>query len=172
MAKNSCQKKPIFLEILGTKVVQFWCYTKLIKTKKLLLNWYSSIIFFFRNIRTFFDIENWLWKSDLATFWRPMWTSVKVKSKNYFSFTDCFAKIKRLLTHVCKTPPLRSHYDSSPYRDIGHKTNKMTTRQKLRAYEVAWNCAQPKRKIVPIENSIAKNEECADIQYQPNCKKV
>ena len=42
MAKNSCQKKPKFLEILGTKVVQFWCYTKLIKTKKLLLNWYFS----------------------------------------------------------------------------------------------------------------------------------
>ena len=35
---------------------------------------------------------------------------MKVKSKNYFSFTDFFAKIKPLLTHVCKTPPLRSHY--------------------------------------------------------------
>ena len=42
MAKNNCQKKPNILEILGTKVVQFWCYTKLIKTKKLLLNWYFS----------------------------------------------------------------------------------------------------------------------------------
>ena len=41
-----------------------------------------------------FDIENWLWKSDLGTFWRPMWTSVKIKSKKYFSFTDFFAKIK------------------------------------------------------------------------------
>ena len=37
-----------------------------------------------------FYLENWLWKSDLGTFWRPMWTSVKVKSKNYFSFTDFF----------------------------------------------------------------------------------
>ena len=57
MAKNICQKKPIFLEILGTKVVQFWCYTNLIKTKKLLLNWYFSTEIFFRKIRRIFDVE-------------------------------------------------------------------------------------------------------------------
>ena len=50
-----------------------------------------------------FDIENWLWKSDLGTFWQLMWTSVKVKSKKYFSFTDCFAKIKPLLTQNSTT---------------------------------------------------------------------
>ena len=66
-----------------------------------------------------FDIEKWLWKSDLGTFWRPMWTSVKVKSKNYFYFTDFFAKIKPLLTHVCKTPPLRSHYFTSCVLQLG-----------------------------------------------------
>ena len=96
--------------ILGTKVVQFWNYQKMYFTKNVVLNWYSSMKIFFRKIRSFFDIQNWLWKSDLGTFWRPMWTSVKVESKNYFSFTDFFAKIKPLLTHVCKTPPLRSHY--------------------------------------------------------------
>jgi hypothetical protein len=37
---------------------------------------------------------------------------VKVKSKKYFSFTDFFAKIKPLLTHVHKTPPLRSRYST------------------------------------------------------------
>ena len=47
MAKNSCQKKPKFSEILGTKVVQFWCYTKLVKTKNVPLDWYSSTKFFF-----------------------------------------------------------------------------------------------------------------------------
>ena len=77
-------------------------------TKNLLLNWYSSMKKKFRKIRMIFDIENWLWKSDLGTFWRPLWTSVKVKSKNYFSSTDFFAKIKPLLIHVRKTPPLRS----------------------------------------------------------------
>ena len=41
--------------------------------------------FFFRKIRTFFDIEKSLWKSDLGIFWWPMWTSVKVKSKKYFA---------------------------------------------------------------------------------------
>ena len=35
--------------------------------------------------------------------------TLKVKSKNYFSFTDFFVEIKPLLTHVRKTPPLRSH---------------------------------------------------------------
>ena len=76
-----------------------------------------SVVFFIekkiRKIQMIFDTENWLWKSDLGTFWRSMWTSVKVKSKNYFYFTDFFAKIKPLLTHVCKIPPLRSHYRSS-----------------------------------------------------------
>ena len=80
MAKNSCQKKPNFLEILGTKVVQFWCYTKLIKTKKLLLNWYFSMDFF-RKIRSIFDVENWLWKSDFGTFWRLFWPFNKSHEK-------------------------------------------------------------------------------------------
>ena len=31
-----------------------------------------------------FGIENWLWKSDLGTFWRLVWKSVKFKSKKYF----------------------------------------------------------------------------------------
>ena len=31
---NSCQKKLNFSEILGAKVIQFWCYTKLVKNKK------------------------------------------------------------------------------------------------------------------------------------------
>ena len=66
-------------------------------TKNLLLNWHSSMKKKFRKIRMIFDVENWLWKSDLGTFWRPMWTSVKVKSKNYFSFNDFFAKIKPLV---------------------------------------------------------------------------
>ena len=61
---------------------------------------------YIRKIRTFSDIEKWLWKSDLGTFWRPVWTSVKVKSKEYFYYTDFFTK----MTHVNKTPPLRSHY--------------------------------------------------------------
>ena len=69
MAKNSCQKKPIVLEILGTKVVQFLYYTKLIKTKKLFLNWYFSTKIFLRKIQRIFNIENGLWKSDFGPFW-------------------------------------------------------------------------------------------------------
>ena len=77
----------------------------------------SKLIFFYekkiRKIRMIFDIENWLWMSELGPFWRPLWTSVKVKSKNYFSFTNFLTKIKPLLTHSRKTPPLRSHYYAS-----------------------------------------------------------
>ena len=47
-----------------------------------------------------------------SNFWGSVWTLVKVKLKNYFYFTDFFAKIYSLLTHVRKTPPLRSHYRS------------------------------------------------------------
>jgi hypothetical protein len=32
------------------------------------LKWYSSKKFFFGKIRTIFDIENWLWKSEIGTF--------------------------------------------------------------------------------------------------------
>ena len=86
MAKNNCQKKPNFLEILGTKVVQFWCYTKLIKTKKLLLNWYFSTKIFFRKIRRIFDIENRLWKSDFGTFWHLFLAIEQVSWKNQCLF--------------------------------------------------------------------------------------
>ena len=40
MAKNSRHKKPKFSEFLVTKVVQFWCYTKLVIAKNVPLNWY------------------------------------------------------------------------------------------------------------------------------------
>ena len=57
MAKNSCQKKPKFLEISGTKVDQFWCYTKLIETKKLLLNWYFSTKIFLERFEGFLMLK-------------------------------------------------------------------------------------------------------------------
>ena len=101
--------------ILEKKVVQKYMFSKNDNNKKTS----SKLIFFnekkIREIRIIFDIENWLWMSDLGTFWQPMWTSVKVKSKNYFSFTDFFSKIKPLLTEVCKTPPLRSYYPLYSY---------------------------------------------------------
>ena len=53
-----------------------------------------------------------------SNFWRSVWTSVKVKSKNHFYFTDFFAKIYSLLTHVRSTPPLRSHYPRSSHTNI------------------------------------------------------
>ena len=103
---DSCTKKGFWHQIRTTKIFliqPFWILSHLhlfvcVAKKK------------FRKIWKKFDIENWLWKSDLGPFWRPMRTFVKVKSKTYFCFTDFFTKMKPLLTHVNKTPPLRSHY--------------------------------------------------------------
>ena len=72
MAKNRCQKVPKFLEILGTKAVQFWCYTKLTKTKNVLhwyytegkkierFRWFLTLKIDFENqILAFFDVYFW-----------------------------------------------------------------------------------------------------------------
>ena len=56
-----------------------------------------------------FNFWTTLFSKMVPNFWRSVWTSVKVKSKNYFYFTDFFAKIYSLLTHVRESPPLRSH---------------------------------------------------------------
>ena len=65
MAKNGCQKNPNFSEILRAKVVQFWCYTKLIKTINVPLNGYSSKNFFYE-----YSDDFWCWKLTLKTkFW-------------------------------------------------------------------------------------------------------
>ena len=63
--KMIVKKKPIFIEILGTKVVWFWCYTKVVETKNMLLNWFSSE----KKIRKIF-FASWCWKLTLKIrFW-------------------------------------------------------------------------------------------------------
>ena len=61
---------------------------------------------------SFENINFWmtLFSKMVPNFWWSVWTSTKIKSKNYFEFTDFFAKINSLLTYVRKTPPMRSHY--------------------------------------------------------------
>ena len=65
-----------------------------------------------------------------SNFWQSVWTSVKVKSKNYCYFTDFFTKIYSLLTHVRKTPPLRSHY-TTRYCENGSQTSRCTRSENL-----------------------------------------
>ena len=38
-------------------------------TKNVPLNWYSSLKKKLGKIRIIFDIENWLWKSEIGKFW-------------------------------------------------------------------------------------------------------
>ena len=56
------------------------------------------LLLFFEN----FNIWTTLFSKMLSNFGRSLWTSVEVKSKNYFHFTDFCAKIYSLLTHVRK----------------------------------------------------------------------
>ena len=55
--------------ILVIKWFKNWSQQKMLFTKKVRLNWYSSMNFFFIKIRMIFDIENSLWKSKIGTFW-------------------------------------------------------------------------------------------------------
>ena len=64
------------------------------------------LLSFFKN----FNFWTTLFSKMGPNFWRSVWTSMKVKSKNHFHCTDFFAEIYSLLTQVRKTPPLRSHW--------------------------------------------------------------
>ena len=81
MAKNSCQKRPNFWEILGTKVVQFWCNTKLVKTKTVPLNWYFSKKFFLERLRWFLTLKIDVEKQILALFDSYFWPINKSHEK-------------------------------------------------------------------------------------------
>ena len=60
-----CQKLGVILVI---KWFKNWSQQKVLFTKKVRLNWYSSMKLFFRKFRMIFDIENPLWKSKIGTF--------------------------------------------------------------------------------------------------------
>ena len=90
-----CQKLDVILVI---KLFLNWSYQKMHFTKYVVLNWYFSMKFFFRKIRTFFDIENWLWMSKFHDFWRHCAISALQISKNHFATFDFFVKMKLVST--------------------------------------------------------------------------
>ena len=53
-------------------------------TKNMPLNWYSSMKKKFRKIRTIFDIENWLWKSEIGIFWSLNLERTLIYQKKFF----------------------------------------------------------------------------------------
>ena len=65
-----------------------WIYQKIILAKVVVLNWYSSMNFFFVKILTIFDIEKWLWKSDFCNFASLSSLSKKVQKIFYCNFCD------------------------------------------------------------------------------------
>ena len=54
--------------ILVIKWFKNWSQQKMLFTKKVRLNWYSSMKFFFRKIWMIFDIKNSLWSPKLPLF--------------------------------------------------------------------------------------------------------
>ena len=58
--------------ILVIKWFKNWSQQKMLFPKKVRVNWYSSMIFFFRKIQMIFDVENSLWKSKIGTFWQTV----------------------------------------------------------------------------------------------------
>ena len=88
MAKNSCQKKPKFSEILGTKVFHIWCYTKSLKTKNVPLNWYSSMKIFLERFGWFLTLKIDFENQNLALFDSYFWPFIKSHEKNQIHFCD------------------------------------------------------------------------------------
>ena len=57
-------------------------------TKVGVLNWYSSMKNFFRKIQTIFDVEKWLWKSEICNFVTLSPLSEKVQKFFQCNFCD------------------------------------------------------------------------------------
>ena len=99
---------------LKVPILDFQSEFSMTKIVRIFLNFFSLknisleegfLLSFFEN----FNFWTNLFPKMVPNFWQSVWTSVKVKSKKYFSFSDLFAKIKLLFTHLRKTPLLRSH---------------------------------------------------------------
>ena len=69
--------------ILVIKWFKNWSKEKMLFTKKVRLNWYSSMKIFLVKIQMIFDIENSLWKSKIGTFWRTVTRCGDSKSGNF-----------------------------------------------------------------------------------------
>ena len=69
--------------VLENKVVQKLKLEKKVFYKNGLLNWYSSMNFFFENFLSIFDIKNWLWKYNFGTFWQTTIHCMIVLKKNH-----------------------------------------------------------------------------------------
>ena len=86
-------------KILEVKHFLNWIYQIMFLTKVGVLNWYSSMKFFFGKIRTIFDIKNQLSKYSFGTF---RWTVIHQQNFfNFFSFehVDSWEEILLFRTH-------------------------------------------------------------------------
>jgi hypothetical protein len=75
-------------------------------TKNVLLNWYISMKWKWERFRWFFDIENWLWKSNFSTFWHLPTTPVLFNN---------FLWIGMLIIRQFCTSPLKTRQPVLPW---------------------------------------------------------
>ena len=66
-------------------------------TKIMLLKWYPSMKKFFGKIRIIFDLENWLWKSEIGTF-------QSVDLELTLAYQKTFIRWKSAIYHSIKMP--------------------------------------------------------------------
>jgi len=89
--------------ILVTKWFKKWIFQKMSITTKMPLNWYSSMKKKIREIRIIFDIENWLWKSEIRIFQSPPAKRTLIGPKFFFyekvpfSTQLCYHLMRKLL---------------------------------------------------------------------------
>ena len=89
-----------------------WCYQKMSITKNVLIHSHSSMKKKFRQIRMIFDIANWLWKSNIGTFWKLATTPIVYL---VISFDYSWFLAKKLSNFVSLPLNLHNRYCHNSY---------------------------------------------------------
>ena len=89
-SKISWQNNGSFLVI---NCFKNWSFQEMSITNYVPLNWYSSMKKIFRKIRIIFDIENWLWKSEIRIFQSPPAKRTLICQKNIYGKVLFFTQL-------------------------------------------------------------------------------
>ena len=106
-------------------------FSKMSITTKMPLNWYSSMKKKSRKIRIIFDIENWLWKSEIRIFQSPPAKRTLICQKKifmekcYFSLNQaaiwcgsCWKNLEWYLAYTDGNQKLTLHFQSLPTHSL------------------------------------------------------
>ena len=96
--------------------------SKISITQNVLLNWYSSMKKKLRKIWMIFDIENWLWNSNIGTFWQLV-INPKLKIQSF--------SLSILILSNFVSPIWKLH---NPYCHILHSSSSFNTLTKVSGF--------------------------------------